>query len=135
MSNKKGGVKPEDFYIGKMLHKRRRALGMSQDALGKKVGVTFQQIQKYEAGKNRIAVSTLIKLARALDMAAEEFIPPEGKVKTKPALLVPKEIEVKFAARIDFEPIVVRYKLDYKSLGKARSHAVLDRKDVEAAGW
>ncbi len=113
--------KAVDKYVGALIKSFRNALGISQNALAKNIGAAFQQIQKYEAGKNCIAVSMLIKLARALDMAIEEFVPPEGKVKTRPALLVPKEIEVKFAARIDYEPVTVRYKLDHKSLGKVRS--------------
>jgi transcriptional regulator with XRE-family HTH domain len=47
--------------------------GMSQSELGKAVGVTFQQIQKYECGKNRVAASVLYRISRALDVSVIEF--------------------------------------------------------------
>jgi len=47
--------------------------GMSQSELGKAVGVTFQQIQKYECGKNRVAASVLYRISRALDISVIEF--------------------------------------------------------------
>jgi transcriptional regulator with XRE-family HTH domain len=50
---------PVDVHVGKRLRLRRSALGMSQDDLGKQVGITFQQIQKYERGTNRISASRI----------------------------------------------------------------------------
>lgn len=55
-----------DREVGATIRARRVALGMSQDALGKAVGVTFQQIQKYENGANRISVGRLQKIAGTL---------------------------------------------------------------------
>ena len=52
-----------DTYIGARLHMRRLMLGMSQEALGEKLSVTFQQIQKYEKGTNRVSASRLYELA------------------------------------------------------------------------
>jgi len=56
----------EDQFIGKKLRERRALLGVSQDKLGKLDGVTFQQIQKYEVGKNRIGAGRLWRLAKIL---------------------------------------------------------------------
>jgi transcriptional regulator with XRE-family HTH domain len=52
---------PVDIYVGKRLRMRRTILGMSQEALGNSTGVTFQQIQKYERGVNRVGASRLFE--------------------------------------------------------------------------
>ncbi len=57
---------PLDIHIGKRLRLRRKILGLSQDGLGKKIGVTFQQIQKYERGTNSINAHRLYDVALAL---------------------------------------------------------------------
>ncbi len=57
---------PVDIHVGKRLRLRRSMLGMSQDSLGKEIGVTFQQVQKYERGVNRIGSSRLYHLATIL---------------------------------------------------------------------
>lgn len=64
---------PVDRHVGLAIRLRRRALRMSQAALGARVGVTFQQIQKYERGANRISASVLHGLARALACAPGDF--------------------------------------------------------------
>ncbi len=51
---------------------------MSQDQLGRALGITFQQIQKYERGTNRISASMLVKSACALNVAPETLLPEEG---------------------------------------------------------
>jgi transcriptional regulator with XRE-family HTH domain len=55
-----------DVAIGQRIRERRRAVGLSQAALADATGVTFQQIQKYERGANRISFSRLAEIARAL---------------------------------------------------------------------
>ena len=55
-----------DLAIGARLRTRRRQLGLSQSGLAEKLGVSFQQVQKYERGANRIAASTLMGAAAAL---------------------------------------------------------------------
>jgi transcriptional regulator with XRE-family HTH domain len=55
-----------DVAIGQRIRERRRAVGMSQQTLAERVGVTFQQVQKYERGSNRISFSRLIEIADAL---------------------------------------------------------------------
>ena len=64
-----------DVYVGKRIRNMRKANKMSQTALAKEVGLTFQQIQKYENAKNRVACSTLWELARALHCGTEELLP------------------------------------------------------------
>lgn len=55
-----------DIQIGKTVRQRREAIGMPQAKLGEAIGVTFQQVQKYEKGTNRIAASKLLLIADAL---------------------------------------------------------------------
>jgi transcriptional regulator with XRE-family HTH domain len=62
-----------DTFIGARLRMRRLMLGMSQEALGEKLSLTFQQIQKYEKGTNRVSASRLYELAQALDVPVQYF--------------------------------------------------------------
>lgn len=69
-----------DVHVGKRVKLRRISLGMSQEELGRALGVTFQQVQKYERGVNRIGASRLYDLMRVLDVRADFFyedMPPE----------------------------------------------------------
>lgn len=64
---------PVDMHVGKRLRARRTLLGLSQEKLGEAVGVTFQQIQKYERGLNRIGSSRLYEFARVLSNPVSYF--------------------------------------------------------------
>ena len=64
---------PIDVHVGKRLKARRVGLRISQSDIGKTLGVTFQQIQKYENGANRIGASNLYKLAQALNVDVGYF--------------------------------------------------------------
>ncbi|MGH1350708.1 MAG: helix-turn-helix domain-containing protein [Methyloligellaceae bacterium] len=71
-----GGVKkpnPIDIHVGSRLRLRRMMLGISQEKLGDRLGLTFQQIQKYEKGTNRIGASRLFTLAQVLDVNVQFF--------------------------------------------------------------
>ena len=57
---------PMDIALGATVRIRRRTIGMSQEALAEQCGVSFQQIQKYENGANRISFSRLVQIAKAL---------------------------------------------------------------------
>lgn len=59
---------PVDVYVGQRVRLRRTLLGLSQGRLGDQLGLTFQQVQKYERGANRIAASRLKQMADALDV-------------------------------------------------------------------
>ncbi len=61
------------MHIGKLLHQRRTLLGMSQSGLGAAMGVSFQQVQKYERGANRIGATHLFELSRVLDIPMSFF--------------------------------------------------------------
>jgi transcriptional regulator with XRE-family HTH domain len=64
---------PIDIHVGERIRLRRIAQGMSQGRLGEQVGVTFQQIQKYEKGVNRIGSSRLLQTARILQVSPDWF--------------------------------------------------------------
>ena len=64
---------PIDVHVGSRVRMRRTLLGMSQEKLGNALGLTFQQIQKYERGANRIGSSRLYKLSKILDVPVAYF--------------------------------------------------------------
>jgi transcriptional regulator with XRE-family HTH domain len=64
---------PADKVLGEKIRTRRTASGMSQNELGKALGVTFQQIQKYEKGVNRVSAVRLEQIAAALDESITYF--------------------------------------------------------------
>jgi transcriptional regulator with XRE-family HTH domain len=74
---------PVDISVGGRLRQRRTLLGMSQEKLGRAVGLTFQQIQKYERGVNRIGASRLLQLSRALAVPIAYFFEDVPALKTK----------------------------------------------------
>jgi transcriptional regulator with XRE-family HTH domain len=61
-------INPIDMHVGRQIRQRRTALGISQEQLARVLGVSFQQVQKYERGVNRVGASRLYDLARALDV-------------------------------------------------------------------
>src|SRR5499433_4417721 len=64
---------PIDVHVGSRVRFRRMLLGMSQEKLGEKLGLTFQQVQKYEKGINRIGASRLFDLAQVLGVPVQFF--------------------------------------------------------------
>ncbi len=64
---------PVDVHVGQRVRQRRWMVGMTQQQLGNKVGIKFQQIQKYETGMNRVSASRLWDIAEALDVAVAFF--------------------------------------------------------------
>ena len=65
---------PMDVALGATIRVRRRTIGMSQEALAEKCGVSFQQVQKYENGVNRVSFSRLVQIARALDCRVTDLM-------------------------------------------------------------
>ena len=58
-----------DIYIGARMRERRLALNLSQAGLGEVLGVSFQQVQKYESGKNRVSAARLFEICRILNLS------------------------------------------------------------------
>lgn len=67
------GVGPVDTYVGNRISARRRLLQMSQKSMAERLGVTFQQVQKYEKGINRIGAGRLYSIARILGVDVSYF--------------------------------------------------------------
>ena len=72
-SIKKDGPNPVDVHVGSRVRLRRTLLGMSQEKLGEAIGLTFQQVQKYERGANRVSASMLHRLSYVLDVPISFF--------------------------------------------------------------
>lgn len=72
------GPDPVDIAIGARMRLRRKSLGISQGVLSERVGVSFQQIQKYERGANRVSGSMLVAIAAALDTSVGWLVGEEG---------------------------------------------------------
>ncbi len=75
-----GKPHPVDIHVGARVRLRRTLIGMTQTDLGDALGLTFQQVQKYERGMNRIGSGRLYDLARVFDVSVEHFfedMPPE----------------------------------------------------------
>src|SRR3954464_6209480 len=70
---KEGRASPIDAHVGARIRLRRTLLGMSQERLGESLGLTFQQVQKYERGVNRVGASRLFDLSRVLDVPISFF--------------------------------------------------------------
>ena len=85
MANKKQ-PNPIDIHVGSRVRLRRMMLGMSQERLGESLGITFQQIQKYEKGVNRLSSGRLIQLASALQCSVTDLIGggEKGSIKSTP---------------------------------------------------
>jgi transcriptional regulator with XRE-family HTH domain len=66
---------PTDIYVGGRIRMRRKMLGLSQEKLGERLGITFQQIQKYEKGTNRVGASRLQAMSDALEVPVAYFFP------------------------------------------------------------
>ncbi|WP_439109391.1 helix-turn-helix domain-containing protein [Lentibacter sp.] len=86
---------PVDVHVGKRLRQRRWLVGMTQQQLAEKVGIKFQQIQKYETGANRVSASRLWDISEVLDVpvayffeAMEAASAPQAKEESIPADLM-----------------------------------------------
>lgn len=86
---------PVDAHVGTRVRLRRMLLGMSQEKLGEHLGLTFQQVQKYEKGVNRIGASRLFDLSRVLGVPVQFFYDEA------PAGLVDAPLAPGFAERPD----------------------------------
>src|SRR5690348_18309853 len=93
---------PIDIHVGSRVRLRRTLLGMSQEKLGEAIGLTFQQVQKYERGANRVGSSRLFDLGRVLDVPISYFFEdmPNAVQEKSPSKLM----GVATPAPVDYEP-------------------------------
>ncbi|WP_198398726.1 helix-turn-helix domain-containing protein [Brevundimonas diminuta] len=76
-----------DIHVGQRLKQERVAQGMTQSQLGGALGVTFQQIQTYERGTNRVSASMLVRAARCLNVPVGVLFPPDDPWKETAGLM------------------------------------------------
>jgi transcriptional regulator with XRE-family HTH domain len=93
------GPDPIDLEVGMNLRQLRLARNHSQSALADALGLTFQQIQKYERGTNRMSASMLVKAARFLGVRAVDLLPPDDSAGPA-ADFIQRFVEVRGAADI-----------------------------------
>ena len=98
MDNKSSGStkkspNPVDIHVGSRVRLRRMLVGLSQEKLGDSVGLTFQQIQKYEKGVNRIGASRLFRLSQVLEVSVQIFFEgmPTIEGPVAPGMAEPKQ--------------------------------------------
>ena len=107
---------PVDICVGRRLRARRTILGISQDQLGKAVGLTFQQIQKYERGANRIGCSRLYQFSVVLGVGVEYFFQECPQMMAQQ----PGETPVPIASETKEDPL-----FDSESLALLRAFSVI----------
>jgi transcriptional regulator with XRE-family HTH domain len=73
MAGRNMPIHPVDVHVGKRIQLRRKSMVMSQTELGRRLGVSFQQVQKYESGVNRVSSSTLYEMAMTLEVPITFF--------------------------------------------------------------
>jgi transcriptional regulator with XRE-family HTH domain len=107
---------PVDVHVGSRLRMRRTLLGLSQQKLGEKLNLTFQQIQKYERGANRIGASRLFELSRILDVKPSFFfeeMPQGGNMQAAGVQEQADEFEHEFLGKREtLELVRAYYKID-----------------------
>ncbi len=106
------GINPIDAHVGARVRLRRTLLGMSQTGLGDTLGLSFQQVQKYERGTNRISASRLYDLSRVLDVSIEHFFEdiPAAVAASSPA--AQKSGKAKKPPGYELDPMVKREMLE-----------------------
>jgi len=103
-----------DIHVGARLRLRRTLLGISQEKLGEAVGLTFQQIQKYERGANRVGASRLYEFSRVLDIPVSFFF-DDMNDKTKASRgrrIDPKALADGDQAELESDPLARRETLE-----------------------
>jgi transcriptional regulator with XRE-family HTH domain len=110
--------RPIDVHVGSRIRLRRTLLGLSQERLGEALGLTFQQVQKYETGVNRVSASRLFDLSRVLDVPIGFFFDNVPDV----VLSRPETLALVGAYYRIIDPVVRQRVLDLiKSLGSVET--------------
>ena len=100
---------PIDVHVGSRVRLRRNMLGLSQEKLGEAIGLTFQQVQKYERGANRIGASRLLELSGVLGVPVSFFYDETDPVHAPP---VPVGFEEAPQEGFDSDPLRRRETLE-----------------------
>ncbi len=106
------GIGPIDVHVGARVRQRRALLGMNQTILGKALGVSFRQVQKYENGTNRIPASRLYDLSRVLDVSIEHFFEDMSPAVADSSPAARKSGKAKKPPNFETDPMVKRETLE-----------------------
>lgn len=103
-----------DMHVGARLRLRRTLLGISQEKLGEAVNLTFQQIQKYERGANRVGASRIYEFSRVLDVPVSYFFDDMNEVTkaTRGRRISPKGLTDNDQAELESDPLARRETLE-----------------------
>jgi len=124
LSRRGEGPNPIDIHVGARLRLRRTLLGLSQEKLGEAVGITFQQLQKYERGSNRISASRLYNLSQVLGVPVSYFfddMPSPDSVEAEALVDLPPSETDEFesmARRETLELVRAYYRIEDPSVRK-----------------
>jgi len=123
-----GAPNPVDVHVGARMKLRRTLLGMSQEKLGEAIGLTFQQVQKYERGANRVGASRLFDLARVLDVPVSFFFDdlPDASAASSPVAVIKGEA-ARVAGAAESETLgrdLLELSRHYRALSPAQRAAV-----------
>jgi len=121
---------PIDVQVGSRVRLRRNMLGLSQEKLGAAIGLTFQQVQKYERGANRIGASRLHELSRVLDVPVSFFFDDVDPVR---APAIPNGFSETPAEDFDSDPLRRRETLELVDAYYAIEDAAVRRRLLELA--
>jgi transcriptional regulator with XRE-family HTH domain len=113
---------PVDKHVGSRVRMRRMLLGMSQSTVAKACGITFQQVQKYESGTNRIGSSRMLQIAEALQVSPEFFF--EGLPGAKKQTPVPSYVTEFLADRDGIALMKALSQIERTTLKRAIIHLV-----------
>jgi transcriptional regulator with XRE-family HTH domain len=121
---------PIDIHVGSRIRLRRNMLGLSQEKLGEAIGLTFQQVQKYERGANRVGASRLHELSRVLDVPVSFFFDDMDPVR---APAIPGGFAEASAEAFDSDPLRRRETVDLVSAYYDIGDATLRRRFFDLA--
>jgi transcriptional regulator with XRE-family HTH domain len=121
---------PIDIHVGTRIRLRRNMLGLSQEKLGEAIGLTFQQVQKYERGANRVGASRLHELSRVLDVPVSFFFDDMDPVR---APAIPGGFADTPAEGFDSDPLRRRETVDLVSAYYEIGDATLRRRFFDLA--
>jgi transcriptional regulator with XRE-family HTH domain len=112
--NDDGSPNAIDVHVGARMRLRRTLLGMSQTTLGEAIGLTFQQVQKYERGANRIGASRLFDLSRVLDVPVSFFFDDmsDATSKSSPVYVIKGEAPASPSHFSEADPMAKRETLE-----------------------
>jgi transcriptional regulator with XRE-family HTH domain len=95
-----GPFDPIDIHVGAEIRRRRKFLSMSQSGLAEQLGITFQQIQKYERGANRVSASALYRIAITLKTTPGAFFEGLGELPREDSAYLAREASIKRAGML-----------------------------------